>query len=252
MAIDGFLTRSVRDTAVMLDACAGRRPWRALCRPALGPWPRRRRSAARRAACGSGSATPPSPAMPSTPRWPRPCGPAGRLLESLGHHVEPARPKADVPMMMRAWTDIVGGRHRAVHAPVAEGPPSARRSGRGRRAGGLGPCRDAAPDPLSEAVGEIHPPLAARWRGSLTKARGHPVVGHAGRAAGAQVGRFRHDRGLCRLSHRARGHLCLFPFCASSTLRASPPPACPWLVWAGRFAHRGASGRGLSDADEDR
>jgi amidase len=29
------------------------------------------------------------------------------LLERLGHHVEPARPAADVAMMMRAWTDIV-------------------------------------------------------------------------------------------------------------------------------------------------
>jgi len=33
---------------------------------------------------------------------------AGRLIESLGHHVEPGLPGgADVPMMMRAWTDIV-------------------------------------------------------------------------------------------------------------------------------------------------
>jgi amidase len=30
MAIDGFLTRTVRDTATFLDACAGARPWRAL------------------------------------------------------------------------------------------------------------------------------------------------------------------------------------------------------------------------------
>jgi amidase/6-aminohexanoate-cyclic-dimer hydrolase len=32
---------------------------------------------------------------------------AGRLLESLGHHVEPGRPQAPVAAMMRAWTDIV-------------------------------------------------------------------------------------------------------------------------------------------------
>ncbi|MFD1809435.1 hypothetical protein ACFSHQ_19120 [Gemmobacter lanyuensis] len=33
---------------------------------------------------------------------------AARLLEGLGHVVAPGLPAADVPMMMRAWTDIVG------------------------------------------------------------------------------------------------------------------------------------------------
>ena len=46
---------------------------------------------------------------------------AARLLEDLGHHVEPGRPKADVPMMMRAWTDIVAVRHRAWRSAGAEG-----------------------------------------------------------------------------------------------------------------------------------
>ena len=32
---------------------------------------------------------------------------AGRLAEALGHEVAPHVVRADVPMMMRAWTDIV-------------------------------------------------------------------------------------------------------------------------------------------------
>ena len=107
MSIDGFLTRSVRDTATMLDACMG--PdlgapyvapplWRshadAISRP-----PRRLRVAL----CDTtltGDAIDPqvADAVRAT----------AHLLETMGHHVEPmATLQADVMGMIRAWNDIV-------------------------------------------------------------------------------------------------------------------------------------------------
>lgn len=107
MAIDGFLTRSVRDTATMLDACEGadlgapywapplaRGHAQAISRP-----PRRLRVAI----CDTTLT-----GQPIHPEVAEAVRAAGRLLEALGHHVEPGRPVADVPGMMRAWTDIVG------------------------------------------------------------------------------------------------------------------------------------------------
>lgn len=106
MAIDGFLTRSVRDSAVLLDACEGADPGAPYWAPPLGRGyaaaitrpPRRMRIAL----CDttlSGAAVHPDcrAAVQQT----------ARLLSDLGHHVDPARPAADTEAMMRAWTDIV-------------------------------------------------------------------------------------------------------------------------------------------------
>ncbi|MDT8856717.1 amidase family protein [Paracoccaceae bacterium Fryx2] len=106
MAIDGFLTRSVRDTAVMLDACEGADPGAPYWAPplirshadAISRPPRRLRVAL----CDTtftGEAIHPEVRAAVLD--------AARLLESLGHHVEPSRPAADIAGMMRAWTDIV-------------------------------------------------------------------------------------------------------------------------------------------------
>ncbi|MFE3837478.1 amidase [Pseudogemmobacter sonorensis] len=107
MAIDGFLTRSVRDSAVMLDACEGAD----LGAPYVAPPLARGHAAAisrpprrlRVALCDT--------RFDGAPIHPEVAGAvrdAGRLLEGLGHHVFPARPRADFAAMMRAWTDIVG------------------------------------------------------------------------------------------------------------------------------------------------
>lgn len=106
MAIDGFLTRSVRDTAVMLDACEGADlgapywapPLRKSHADAISRPPRRLRIALCETTL-TGEAIHPECRTAVLQ--------AARLLESLGHHVEPARPQADVGRMMRAWTDIV-------------------------------------------------------------------------------------------------------------------------------------------------
>lgn len=106
MAIDGFLTRSVRDTAAMLDACEGadlgapyhapplaRGHMQAISRP-----PRRLRVMV----CDTsftGDAI--------HPDCRRAVQQTAKLLQSLGHEVTPGLPRADIRAMMRAWTDIV-------------------------------------------------------------------------------------------------------------------------------------------------
>jgi amidase/6-aminohexanoate-cyclic-dimer hydrolase len=106
MAIDGFLTRSVRDTAALMDACAGPdlgAPYVAPPLPesfmaAIARPPRRQRIAL----CDTTLTGAPVHAECRAA-----VEDAARLLESLGHHVEPARPAAGTEAMMRAWTDIV-------------------------------------------------------------------------------------------------------------------------------------------------
>lgn len=107
MAIDGFLTRTVRDSAVLLDACAGADlgapywapPLGAGYRAAIARPPRRLRIAL----CETTLTGEPIDAECHAAVLA-----AARLLESLGHHVEPARPAADTRGMMGAWTKIVG------------------------------------------------------------------------------------------------------------------------------------------------
>jgi len=106
MAIDGFLTRSVRDNAAMMDACAGPDKGQPYAAPsmemsfgqAIARPPRRLRIAM----CDttfSGAAIDPvcKTAVEET----------AKILDGLGHHVTPACPQADHDGMMRAWTKIV-------------------------------------------------------------------------------------------------------------------------------------------------
>ncbi|MDU9003549.1 amidase [Sedimentitalea todarodis] len=108
MAIDGFLTRSLRDTAALLDAVNG---------PDLGaPYfpPPMQGNFVQALAAPTGklrvalcpmtlSGTPVHPDCVAAVEA------AGHLLESLGHHVGPVQlpPDLDVEAMMIAWTRIV-------------------------------------------------------------------------------------------------------------------------------------------------
>ncbi|MCB2110859.1 MAG: amidase [Defluviimonas sp.] len=106
MAIDGFLTRSVRDSAVLLDACAGADLGAPYWAPPLGAGfmaalqrpPRRLRIAL----CDTTLT-----GEPIAPEARAAVLDAAALLESLGHSVVPARPAADTRGMMAAWTKIV-------------------------------------------------------------------------------------------------------------------------------------------------
>ncbi len=106
MAIDGFLSRTVRDSATMMDACAGPDLGAPYVAPPLGAGyaaaitqpPARLRIGV----CDTrftGEAIHPDCAQGVRN--------TAALLEGLGHHVAPARPQADHHGMMRAWTRIV-------------------------------------------------------------------------------------------------------------------------------------------------
>ncbi len=155
MAIDGFLTRSVRDTAVMLDACEGPD----LGAPYVAPPLERGHAAAisrpprrlRVAICDTTlTGEPIHPEVAEAVRA------AGKLLEALGHRVEPARPAADVPMMMRAWTDIVGvGTALSIRSKLGDRPPTADEV-EGVSRGAWAHSQTLHPTRYLQAVGEIH------------------------------------------------------------------------------------------------
>ena len=155
MAIDGFLTRSVRDTAVMLDACEGPDLGAPYVAPplhhghaaAISRPPRRLRVAI----CDTTlTGAPIHPEVAEAVRA------AGRLLEASGHLVEPARPQADVPMMMRAWTDIVGvGTALSIRSKLGDRPPRADEV-EGVSRGAWVHAQSLHPTRYLQAVGEIH------------------------------------------------------------------------------------------------
>lgn len=229
MAIDGFLTRSVRDTAVMLDACEGADLGAPYAAPplvqghaqAISRPPRRMRVAL----CDTtltGDAIHPEvrAAVLAT----------AKLLESLGHHVTPARPTADVPMMMRAWTDIVAvgtalSIEKALHGK-APTPDQIEAVGRGAMAyaARLSPTR------YLDAVGEIHafgrqmaaffePDSGAGYDILLTATLAEPS---------AKVGRFAHNTDDY-LAYRTGpdGVFAYSPFCAIFNASGQPAASLP-------------------------
>ena len=224
MSIDGFLTRSVRDTARMLDACSGRDPGAPYEAPplvtshadAISRPPRRLRIAL----CDTTFT-----GQPIDSEVTEAVRAAGRLLESLGHHVSPALPKADVPMMMRAWTDIVavgtalsircGLKDRALTEDLVEGV------GRGAvvHAESLSPLR------YLEAVGEIH----AFGRQMAAAFSGYDILLSATLAEPpAKVGRFAHTT-TDYLNYRVgpQGIFAYSPFCAVFNASGQPAASVP-------------------------
>jgi amidase/6-aminohexanoate-cyclic-dimer hydrolase len=119
MAIDGFLTRTVRDTAAMLDATAGpdigapyHAPPTAIFSEVLREPPRRLRIAmSTRSFTGDPLHRDCVAAVEHT----------GALLAALGHEVVPMHPKIDIVRFMTAWTNIVAcGTQLTVESRAAE------------------------------------------------------------------------------------------------------------------------------------
>ncbi|MBN8630322.1 MAG: amidase [Rhodobacterales bacterium] len=229
MAIDGFLTRSVRDTAVMLDACEGADLGAPYVAPPLGrghaaavSQPPRRLRVAICDTTFTGDAIHPdvAEAVRTT----------GKLLESLGHSVEPARPKADVPMMMRAWTDIVGvGTALSIRSKLGDRPPRADEvEGVGR--GAWAHAQRLHPTRYLQAVGEIH----AFGRQMAGFFEGGPDILLSATLAEppAKVGRFNHDT-EDYIGYRVgpNGIFAYSPFCAVFNASGQPAASLP-LGWS--------------------
>jgi amidase len=229
MAIDGFLTRSVRDTAVMLDACEGADLGAPYVAPPLGQGhsaaisrpPRRLRVAICDTTLTGERVHPEvADAVRAT----------GKLLESLGHHVEPARPKADVPMMMRAWTDIVGiGTALSIQSKIGDRPPRADEvEGVGR--GAWAYAQTLHPTRYLQAVGEIHA-FGRQMAGFFdAESAGGPDILLSATLAEptAKVGRFNHDT-TDYVAYRTgpQGIFAYSPFCAIFNASGQPAASLP-------------------------
>lgn len=157
MAIDGFLTRSVRDTALLLDACEG---------PDLGapyyPPPlaqgymaavARPPERLRIALCDTTFT-----GAPVHPEARAAVQDAARLLADLGHHVEEARPAADTDAMMMAWTRIVAcGTALAIRQTLAaRGRALAPDDVEGVSRGAIAYARSLSGEDYLEAIETIH------------------------------------------------------------------------------------------------
>jgi amidase/6-aminohexanoate-cyclic-dimer hydrolase len=106
MAIDGFLSRSVRDSATVMDACAGPDLGAPYVAPALAEgFAKAIARPPRRLRIGLCETTFTGKPVDSACR--DAVNSAGKLLESLGHMVIPFRPVADHDGMMWAWIRIV-------------------------------------------------------------------------------------------------------------------------------------------------
>ena len=226
MAIDGFLTKSVRDTARMLDATVGTDlgasyvapPLRLSLSHAISQPPRRLRITL----CDTTLT-----GQPIHPDVARAVRAAGTLLENLGHQVTMGYPKAaDTGGMMRAWTDIVavgsalstrgGLKGRELSPDLVEGV--------GRSA--FAYAQSLSPLRYLEAVGEIH---AYGRQMAQFFAEGTDIFLSATLAeAPAKIGRFNHDR-EDYLGYRIGpdGIFAYSPFCAAFNASGQPAASVP-------------------------
>ncbi|MGV8955152.1 MAG: amidase [Cypionkella sp.] len=225
MAIDGFLTRSVRDTATMLDACAGPDLGAPYAAPPLGQGhaaaisrpPRRLRiGICETTFTGEPIHLEVAEAVRAT----------GRLLESLGHQVEPACPEADLLRMMRAWTDIVAvGTALSLQKALKGRAPSEDLIEPVSRSA-LAHALRLPPTRYLEAVGEIH----AYGREMAGFFAGGPDILLSATLAEppARIGRFDHSR-ADYLDYRLGpdGVFAYSPFCAAFNASGQPAASLP-------------------------
>jgi amidase len=229
MAIDGFLTRSVRDTAGMLDACAGADLGAPYWAPplaqghaaAISPPPRRLRI---------GLCDTTLTGEPIHPEVAEAVRATGRLLESLGHAVEVARPRADVPGMMRAWTDIVAVGTALGIRSALKGRPLTDDLVEGVGRGACAHAETLHPTRYLEAVGEIHA-FGRQMAGFFDQ--GPDILLTATLAEPpARVGRFSHaTEDYVAYRTGPEGIFAYSPFCAVFNASGQPAASLP-LGWS--------------------
>ena len=226
MSIDGFLTRSVRDSAVMLDACAGDDPGAPYVAPPLAQGyasaisrpPRRLQVAV----CDTTLAGDPiDPDVAEVVRQ------TARLLESLGHHVSPGYPAAaDTALMMRAWTDIVAVGTALSISTALHGRDLTADDVEGIGRGTVAHAETLSPLRYLQAVGEIH---AYGRQMSDYFASGPDILLTATLAEPpARIGRFNHDR-TDYVNYRIGpgGIFEYSPFCAAFNASGQPAASLP-------------------------
>lgn len=229
MAIDGFLTRSVRDTAVMLDACEGADLGAPYWAPPLG----RGHAAAisrppQRLRIGICDTT--FTGDPIHPEVGEAVRAAGRLLESLGHSVEPALPRADVPGMMRAWTDIVAVGTALGIRSALRGRPLTPDLVEGVGRGAVAHAETLHPTRYLEAVGQIH--AFGREMAGFFQDGPDILLSATLAEPPARVGRFSHAT-TDYFGYRTgpEGIFAYSPFCAVFNASGQPAASLP-LGWS--------------------
>jgi amidase/6-aminohexanoate-cyclic-dimer hydrolase len=235
MSIDGFLTRSVRDTAVMLDACEGADPGAPYFAPpllrghaaAISRPPRRLRVAL----CDTTlTGAPIHPEVADAVRR------AGALLADLGHHVEPGRPVADVAAMIRAWTDIVAvGSALSIRGALKGRPIDDLVEGVGR--GALAHAETLHPTRYLEAVNDIHGfgrEMAAFFAPDGPGAAPDILLTATLAEPPARIGRFAHGT-EDYLAYRTgpAGIFAYSPFCAAFNASGQPAASVPLAMSSG-------------------
>ena len=229
MAIDGFLTRSVRDTAVMLDACEGAD----LGAPYVAPPLDKGHAAAisrppRRLRVGLCDTT--LTGAPIHPEVAEAVRAAGRLLEALGHAVEPALPRADVPGMMRAWTDIVAVGTALGIQSALKGRPLTPDLIEGVGRGAVAHAETLHPTRYLEAVGQIH--AFGRQMAGFFQDGPDILLSATLAEPPARVGRFSHAT-TDYVAYRTgpEGIFAYSPFCAVFNASGQPAASLP-LGWS--------------------
>lgn len=233
MAIDGFLTRTVRDTAALLDATHG---------PDVGmPY----RAPSLRGTFADAAARPPGRLRvayckgtfdgdPIHPECAAAVEETAKLLAELGHEVGEAAPGADHTGMMRAWTDIIAcGTALWVRNALEK-------KGRELRPGdleavALGACehaRQVGGDSYLESVNKVH--SYGREMERFLVDGGHDILLSATLAEPpAKVGRFAHTNpDFVDYRMGKEGVFAYSPFTACFNASGQPAASLP-LHWTG-------------------
>ena len=229
MAIDGFLTRSVRDTALMLDACEGADLGAPYWAPPLG----RGHAAAISRPPGRlrvGICDTTLTGEPIHPEVAEAVRAAGKLLESLGHQVEPALPRADVASMMRAWTDIVAVGTALSIRSALKGRPLTADLVEGVGRGACAHAETLHPTRYLQAVGEIHD--FGRQMAGFFDAGPDILLSATLAEPPAKVGRFSHaTEDYVAYRTGPQGIFAYSPFCAVFNASGQPAASLP-LGWS--------------------
>jgi amidase/6-aminohexanoate-cyclic-dimer hydrolase len=226
MAIDGFLSHSVRDNATMMDACAGADLGQPYAAPAMEMTyahaikrpPRRLRIAV----CDTtftGDAIDPAckAAVDKT----------AKILEGLGHHVSPGCPKADHLGMMDAWTKIVASGTALWIENTAKARGEAIRQGdlQGVARSAMTFAQTISGADYLQAVNKIH----AYGREMAAAFKDCDIILSATLAEPpAKVGRFTHDRDDYENYRVGAGGVFEYsPFCAVFNASGQPAATVP-------------------------
>ena len=230
MAIEGFLTRSVRDTALLTDICAGPdlgAPY--VAPPLTGSFMQAIDTPVRPLRIALCDTTLTGEGISAVCR--DAVHDAARLLADMGHHVTPARPaQADTLGMMKAWTDIVAcGTAESVQAKLRKlGRPLAEDDVEGVTRGAIAHAAGISGADYIACIDTIH--LYGRQMAAffadhdilLTPTLAEPP---------ARIGRLDHDT-TDYVGYRMDRVFPYSPFAAAFNASGQPAASVP-LAWAG-------------------